>query len=138
MSPRLGDSTPVANLWPGVIFPRRAWFQGHEIRAIRSLVDLSDVQLQKMRKSGTAPVLPICGPIVLHHLNQTVDTLVEIPARFHKISNRKQHPIGCAKGRGVNGNGREEFNRWRARYWKWRAMDELSRRAGLEAKVSMS
>lgn len=107
---------------------KRSWYEGHEIRAMRDLHWMSKAQLLAMSKKGTAPVHPTLGRIVLHHLGQQQDILIEIPAKFHKISNRKQHPVGCAKGKGVNGNGRAEFDRWRPRYWKWRANEEMKRR----------
>lgn len=63
------------------------------------------------------------------HLNQSPKgPVVEMPAKNHKISNRRQHPLGNAAGVGLTTQQRAAADAWRVEYWKARAAEELARR----------
>jgi len=84
-----------------------------------------------MSKHGFAPDTVYGDPIVLHHLNQNPSgPLVEMPRANHSIGNPRQHPFGSTPGVGLTAEERAAFDAWRVEYWKWRAQQELTRRAG--------
>jgi hypothetical protein len=53
-----------------------------------------------------------------------------MPAPNHSIGNVRQHPFGNTAGAGLTAEQRAAFNQWRTDYWKSRAQEELTRRAG--------
>ena len=108
----------------------RVVFEGREVRAVRDLSHLSDTDLHKMADTGKAATDRSGNTLNIHHTDQNADAsyFVEISSKRHSIHNRKQHPKGNTKGQGLSPTERAEFDRWRARYWRARARDELARR----------
>jgi RHS repeat-associated protein len=106
-------------------------FQGMEVRAVRELSHVDDGTLQAMSRRGFAPDTVNGDQIVLHHLNQNpAGPLVELPRANHSIWNSRQHPFGNTPGAGLTAEQRAAFDAWRVEYWKARAQQELTRRAG--------
>jgi hypothetical protein len=106
-------------------------FQGMEVRAVRDLSHVDDATLQAMSRRGFAPDTVNGDQIVLHHLNQNpAGPLVEMPRANHSIWNPRQHPFGNTPGAGLTAEQRASFDAWRVEYWKSRAQQELTRRAG--------
>jgi len=117
----VGDRT-----WP---LQNYVTFEGIEVRAVRDLSHIDDATLEKMRKDGTAAKTIYGDPIVLHHLDQDPNgPLVEIPDPNHSVWNEIQHPSGNQPGAGLSDSERAEYEAWKRQYWKWRAMQEQTRR----------
>ncbi|WP_303109247.1 HNH/ENDO VII family nuclease [Kingella sp. (in: b-proteobacteria)] len=66
----------------------------------------------------------------MHHQKQNPNgPIIELPRSKHSLSNKKQHPFGNQKGKGVgSGKNRHDFDLWRVEYWKFRAEEELGKR----------
>lgn len=63
---------------------------------------LEDQFLQDMYLNGIVAKDFKGNKITLHHLNQMVNgSIIEIPSKFHNISNKNQHPKGNLKGDGL-------------------------------------
>jgi hypothetical protein len=106
-------------------------FQGLEVRAVRDLGHVDDATLRAMSQNGFAPRTINGDKIVLHHHQQNpAGFIVEMPAPNHSIGNVRQHPFGNTAGAGLTAEQRAAFNQWRTDYWKSRAQEELTRRAG--------
>ncbi len=106
-------------------------FQGLEVRAVRNLSHVDDATLRAMADRGFAPRTVNGDRIVLHHHQQNPNGfIVEMPAGNHSIWNTRQHPFGNTPGAGLTAEQRAAFNDWRVDYWRSRAQQELSGRAG--------
>ncbi len=112
-------------------------FQGLEVRAVRDLSHIDDGTLRAMSQRGFAPKTIHGDSIVLHHHRQNpAGFIVEMPSSNQRIApvtsprnNPRQHPFGNTRGAGLTPKQRADFNSWRVQYWKWRAQEELARRA---------
>ncbi|WP_218008546.1 HNH/ENDO VII family nuclease, partial [Priestia flexa] len=109
-----------------------AQFKGFEVKAQRSLSNMSDKQLIYSFKKGYAPKDGVYDTIILHHHEQRVEgPIIEMPSRYHDLGNKRQHPFGNKGGVG-SGEARQEFNKWRKEYWKARYANEMIKRGIIE------
>ena len=106
-----------------------------EVRNPQDLSHMSESTLRYMAEegvSGTTKGGRVKGsePIILHHQKQNPEgPIIELPKSKHDLGNKKMHPFGNQKGKGVgNGSVRRDFGNWRREYWKYRARKELRRR----------
>ena len=106
-----------------------------EVRNPQDLSHMSESTLRYMAEegvSGTTKGGRVKGsePIILHHQKQNPKgPIIELPKSKHDLGNKKMHPFGNQKGKGVgNGSVRSDFGNWRREYWKYRARKELRRR----------
>lgn len=111
-----------------------------EVRAVRDLGHLSESEvtgiwhannnkIEKGRGYGLSPKDVNGETIVLHHHRQQVGgPIIEMPSSRHKIGNKAQHPNGSSKGGGIGDAAREQFDDWRAEYWRHRAELEMRKR----------
>ena len=116
---------------PGLARPSngRAVFNGLEVRGMRDLSHMSETDLRRMARQGTAGTDHRGRALIQHHHKQNPNgPIIEMPRSNHKIGNVKQHPHGNAKGKGLTPAQRAGFNGWREQYWKARAENELARR----------
>lgn len=107
----------------------RVFFEGMEVRGVRDLSHLSESTLRAMieKEFGGRDINK--KKLHLHHIKQKyTGPLAEIPETRHDIHNKVQHPLGNKKGVGLTKEQRVEFNAFRVRYWKARAVEELERR----------
>lgn len=104
-------------------------FQGLEVRAQRPLSHVDESTLRAMQRYGFSAKDAKGNKLELHHHRQNPEgPIIEIPAKNHSISNRRQHPYGNQSGSGLTQQQREQFDRWREAYWKYRATQELENR----------
>ena len=104
-------------------------FNGLEVRAVRDLGHVGESTLKQMAVDGFAARNSQGEKLYLHHLKQNPSgPIIEMPAGYHDISNKIQHPYGNAKGMGLTKKERVEFNPWRENYWRARAKEELGKR----------
>ena len=90
---------------------------------------MTNAELDYMAKNGTSGRIPKHGKLDLHHQKQNPQgPIIEIPAKYHSIGNKKQHPNGSKKGGGLSDTDRILFNKWRTEYWKMRAQKEIETR----------
>lgn len=66
--------------------------------------------------------------MVQHHLDQKPNVVVEMPSKYHKLKNKKQHPNGNKKGKGLSKEERKKFNNTRKKLNRKRAREEIERR----------
>ncbi|WP_159081786.1 HNH/ENDO VII family nuclease [Paenibacillus sp. CAA11] len=105
-----------------------AQFKGFEVKAQRSLSNMSDKELIYSFKKGYSPKDGANDTIILHHHEQRVEgPIIEMPSRYHDLGNKRQHPFGNKGGVG-SGGARQEFNNWRKEYWKARYANEMIKR----------
>jgi hypothetical protein len=109
--------------------PSRLVVEGMEFRAVRNLSHVDESTLRTMARDGFAAKDINGKKLHLHHLNQNPNgPIVEIPGFRHNAHNPVQHPLGTAPGVGLTKAQREAFDGVRVRYWKERAIEELSLR----------
>jgi len=107
----------------------RVFFEGMEVRAVRDLSRLSEGRLRAMVRIGFSGRNTKNVLLQLHHLKQNpAGPLVEIPETRHNVHNRIQHPSGNEKGSGLTAQQRDDFSKFRDRYWKARALEALERK----------
>jgi hypothetical protein len=109
---------------------KRVVFNGTEVRAVRDLSHVSDIHLEKMAMTGVNPYNQKGERLIYHHLDQKSEVVVMIPQKFHAENlNPNLHPYGNAKGTGLGGQARIDYNKWRLDYNREIAIRELERRA---------